>query len=226
MGLKIEQLGLCGAGKTTFLNNLAPKIQSELNLKISYPVKPSSIRIILTLFKIVLIGLISEPIVFSKFILIAENWWLLKKIAYRHAGIVKRSNEDSILADSGILQPFISFEIEKNLSDTSIPIRCLLRGCPLPDIIINFHISPITAKERYELRGLRGEGQLIRENSENYFHRAEELHKRLISYCEEKKIYIIDIDPQYEFTDKYLKDKLLEIRKVLTEEKKEYEEIL
>ncbi len=115
MSLKLEFVGLCGAGKTTFLNNLASEIESNLNLLISYPIKPSRKNIIISFSRIFLFGLISEPLILIKFLLRAESWWLIKKIAYRYAGIAERADEDSILADSGILQPFISFEIEKNL---------------------------------------------------------------------------------------------------------------
>ena len=74
--------------------------------------------------------------------------------------------------------------------------------------------------ERYEQRGLRGDGQLIRKNSANYFHRAHQLHEKLISYCKKRNISVIDIDSQSDFTDEYLKIKLSEIRRILTDENK------
>ena len=220
MVVRIEQLGLCGAGKTTFLNKLATKMESDLNLKISYPIKPPRTSIVMSFFKMFFFCLLTEPFVFIHFLFRKKNWWLIKKISLRSAGIRERGDNNCILADSGVLQPFISFEIEENHSNISIPVQCLLKYCPLPNIILNFHVSSSTAMERYEQRGLRGEGQLIRKNSANYFHRAHQLQEKLISYCKKRNISVIDIDSQSEFTDEYLMIKLSEIRKILTDENK------
>ena len=69
-----------------------------------------------------------------------NNRWLVNKIAYRSAGINCRKDRSVILIDSGILQPFISFEIEENSLDISVPIHPILNGCALPDVVIVFKL--------------------------------------------------------------------------------------
>lgn len=220
MGLKIEQFGLCGAGKTTFLKSFAPMLESYSHLNISKPIIPSQKKLFICFIKILLTGFLIRPMIFTRFLLKNESWWLVKKLAYRYASSTDQINGNLLLEDGGILQPFLSFEIEKNLSNILVPFDCLLKCCQLPDIVLNFNVSPSIAMTRYETRGLKGEGQTIRENSKIYFHRASELQKKLITYCQKKKVYIIDIDSQHEFTNKYIKAKFNEINTLLTEEKK------
>ena len=228
MGLKIEQFGLCGAGKTTFLECFAPMLESYPLLNISKPIIPSQKRLIICFIKILLSGFLTRPMIFTRFLLKKESWWLVKKIAYRYACSANQINNNLLLEDSGILQPFLSFEIEENLSNIIVPIDCLLKYCQLPDIVLNFNISPAIAMTRYERRGVRGEGQTIRKNSEVYFHRASELQKKLISYCKQKEVYIIDVDSQHEFTNRYIKTKFNEINALLRNKKREkkYETVI
>jgi len=214
MGLKVELLGLCGVGKTTFLSALTSRSEFDLDLALVYPVVPPRSRTLRSLIRILLVGFFTEPLTFSRFITNISNWWLIKKIAYRSAGISLRDDERAIFVDSGILQPFLSFEIEEKLSDSTIPVHSLLNGCPLPDLVVVFSVLPRIAKQRYEQRGLCGEGKLIRQNSEEYFSRAEELRKKLVDYCKEKNVQIIRVDASCQFTEEYLRCKLVEIQNV------------
>ena len=56
MKVKVELLGLCGAGKTTFLNELSSELNSDKYLGIEYPVIPSLWQTFLSLIKILIIG--------------------------------------------------------------------------------------------------------------------------------------------------------------------------
>jgi len=215
MGYKVEFLGLCGAGKTTFLNKLSFELESEKYLGISHPVIPSLWQTFLSLIKILIVGFFYSPVSFSHFLLRKNNWWLVKKIALRSAGIKLRGNSNFILVDSGIFQPFLSFEIEENMMDSYIPIHAILAGCDLPNLLLNFVVAPEIAMERYKVRGLRGDGKLIRTNSKSYFNKAEKLRKDLVNYCKTKNIQIIDVDSTGDFSQEFIKSKLIEINKYI-----------
>lgn len=220
MSYKVEFLGLCGAGKTTFLNELSCELKSYKYLGIEHPVTPSIWQTFLFLIKILIIGFFCSPVSFSHFLLKKNNWWLVKKIAFRSAGIKLRGERNFILVDSGILQPFLSFEIEENVIDSNIPIHAILAGCNLPDLLLNFVIDPKIAMERYEERGLRGDGKLIRANSKSNFNKAEKLRKDLISYCKKNKVVIVEVDSTQDFSQEFIKSKLMEINKYIKKEDK------
>ena len=167
----------------------------------------------LSLIKILIVSFYYSPISFSRFLLKKNNWWLVKKIALRSAGIKIRGKNNIILVDSGILQPFLSFEIEENMIDSNIPIHAILAGCDLPNLLLNFVVDPKIAMKRYEERGLRGDGKLIRANSESYFNKAEKLRKALISYCKMKNVHIVEVDSSQDFSQEFINSKLIEINK-------------
>ena len=215
MGFKVEFLGLCGAGKTTFLKKLSSELESEKYLGLAHPVIPSLWQTFLSLIKILIVGFFYSPVSFSHFLLKKNNWWLVKKIALRSAGIKLRGENNFILVDSGILQPFLSFEIEENIIDSTVPIHAILAGCDLPNLLLNFVVVPEIAMERYKERGLRGDGKLIRTNSKSYFNKAEELRKDLVNYCKTKNIQIIDVDSTGDFSQEFIKSKLIEINKYI-----------
>ena len=223
MGLKIELLGLCGSGKTTFLTALTSALESKTDLGLAHPLAPPISQIPIRLIRIFCIGLFTEPITFARFIINKSNWWLLKKVAYRSAGISSRGDDNVILIDSGILQPFLSFEIEERQSNSIIPIRAILEACVLPKLVIVFIVPPKIALKRYEQRGLSGKGKLIRKNSGRYFNRAEELRKNLVEYCEMKNVQIIEVDSSQQFSEKYLKMKLTEIQKFINKREIKHE---
>jgi hypothetical protein len=222
MGYKIELVGLCGAGKSTFIAALEDRLISDEVIELDHPVIPNLLFFAIYILKILLFGFATEPIVFSKFLSKRSNWWLVKKVAYRQAGMRLRGNKNYILVDCGTLQPFLSFEIEEKVTNSNVPIEPLLCGCKLPDIILFFHVSPFLAKNRYEIRGKRGQGRVARKNCDQYFERAEEVRKNLFEYCKRMEIKTIELDTTQDFTDQYITSTLIEIKKNLSniEEKK------
>lgn len=224
MGFKIELLGLCGAGKTTFLTALTSRLESNVGLGLAYPLVPPISQTLVSLSRILWVGFLTEPIIFSRFIIKKSNWWLVKKVAFRSAGISFRGHDNVILIDSGILQPFLSFEIEERLSNSIIPTSAILEGCVLPDLAIVFIVPPKLAMKRYEQRGVSGKGKLIRKNSERYFNRAEELRKNLVEYCEMNNVEIIEVDSSQQFSEKYLNSKLTEIQKFINKREGKHEQ--
>ena len=53
MGFKIELLGLCGVGKTTFLKAIKSKLVSNMDLGLAYPIVPPKNYIVLSLKNII-----------------------------------------------------------------------------------------------------------------------------------------------------------------------------
>ena len=214
MGLKLEFLGLCGAGKTTFINALEDKLTGKTHFGLARPIVHKVNHTIIYFIRILILGFLREPVIFFQFLLQKNNWWLIKKLAYRQASIYLRENRSIILVDSGILQPFLSFEIEEKITNSEVPIKSLLNGISLPEAVVVLKVPPSVAKKRYEQRGVNGQGRLIRVNSEEYFNRAEELQKKLIGYCIDRQVKTIEVDSRYEFTEEYLSKKLSEIQNV------------
>jgi thymidylate kinase len=223
MGCKIELLGLCGAGKSSFLTALTSELESKTDLGLAQPLVTPISQMPVRLIRILWIGLFTETITFVRFVINKSNWWLVKKVAYRSAAISFRGDDNVILVDSGILQPFLSFEIEERLSSSIIPITGILEGCVLPDLAIVFIVPPRLAMQRYEQRGLSGKGKLIRKNSGRYFNRAEELRKNLVAYCEMKNVQIIEVDSSQQFSQKYLDSKLKEIQEFINKREGKHE---
>ena len=96
MGFKIELLGLCGVGKTTFITAINSRLVSNTDFDLAYPIVPPISRTVLSLIKILCFGFFSEPINFGRFILNKNNRWLVKKVAFRSAGINYRKNDNFI----------------------------------------------------------------------------------------------------------------------------------
>ena len=119
------------------------------------------------------------------------------------------------MIDGGVLQPFISFEIEKKITNMQVPINELLRCLSLPKVILLFEVSEQIAKERYERRGLNGNSQLLRENSAYYFRNANIAKDIIKKYCMARKIKLIIVNSNNKFTNKYINIKAREIIKKL-----------
>ena len=90
----------------------------------------------------------------------------------------------------------------------------------MPNLLLNFVVDPKIAMERYKQRGLRGDGKLIRSNSKSNFNKAEQLRKNLISYCKMNKVEIIEVDSTQNFSQEFIKNKLIEINKYIKKEDK------
>ena len=157
----IETFGLCGAGKSTFLNELTEILAAEgedLYHIVEKPVVPSAVAtfheaggILIKVFKYDCMGIL-------KFLFSYKSWWLPLKLGYRSAGLNMRNQERGLfLIDSGLLQPFVSFEIEVNSSEKKFPIGAFLLAISLPSLVIYVRVSAKTAFKRYTNRdsGLR-----------------------------------------------------------------------
>ena len=113
MGFKIELLGLCGAGKTTFITAINSRLVSNIDFGLAYPIVPPISHTVLSLIKIRCFGFFTEPINFGRFILNKSNWWLVKKVAFRSAGINYRKNDNFILISKELIctNPFVIYVV-------------------------------------------------------------------------------------------------------------------
>lgn len=205
MKVTIEVVGLCGAGKTTFIKLLEKKIIKK-NKKIIFqnPKKNNLFLYYFYILKILSKSLYYQFFYVIFFLTIKSNWWLIKKIAYREAGLLKKEGAISILKDTGIMQPFISFEIEHKASNAKVPLDTLLKVISKPDIIIFFNIKKETAIKRYHERYLKGYGKPLRKNSEYYFDQADRIKTMMIEYCKHHNIRIVNVNSENEFNDEYI----------------------
>jgi len=215
VGYKIELVGLCGAGKTTFITALGQGLLLNDQIILEKPVIPDRTTYLVTLIKILCLALLSRPLGLLRFLATDANWWLLKKIALRQAGLKLRSANNCILVDSGSLQPFLSFEIEEKLDNSRVPMEALLGGCKLPDIVLSFYVAPDLAIDRYRLRGERGEGKKLRENASYHFDRAVQMQERLMAYCKKMKVEIIEVNTSNPLSSEMVSSKLSELKLTL-----------
>jgi thymidylate kinase len=171
----IETYGLCGAGKSTILNKLISVFRSRCPeyLAIERPVEPSLVATLYQAGPIIMKAIRREPAATVKFLAAYQSWWLPLKLAYRLAGMNMRGDDEArLLIDSGILQPFVSFEIERNVSMKKIPIDALLNTLPLPDLIIYIRVSAETAFNRYISRGRINGKKKLRETLRGRFQKG------------------------------------------------------
>lgn len=203
-----ELIGLCGAGKSTFILKLKKYLRKyDYKVDFVYPSNPSINSVLLQLFLILIKTLLKQPITTCNFLRHSSNWWLIKKLAFRQASYKRKKNnvKTQILIDSGILQPFISFEIEYRKSNIKIPIKALLSSISLPDYVLVFEVNESLAMKRYEDRGLRNEGYKIRKNSLNFFKEANIVKNIIVKYCKKNKKQVLKIDSTNKFTIRQIK---------------------
>jgi thymidylate kinase len=211
MSARIELVGLCGAGKSTFISAVKNKLKGNDSLSLVYPVAQPLYLTRYYILEILMRAFIRDPVNTFVFFMRKSNWWLLKKLAYRAASNSERYEGNLIVVDSGVLQPFLSFEIEERTSESEVPLCTLLKSVSLPDVVIFFYIPSWQAKERYEYRWLKGEGKEIRENSVKYFDEAEKIRKKIFNYCKMHNTKIIEVDSSKDFTEKYVDEKIVNI---------------
>ena len=181
----IETFGLCGAGKSTILKELVPILMMEsggLYPVFEKPVDPGAIATFIETGRIILKVSKRDPTGLLKFLIAYKNWWLPLKLGYRSAGMKTRNRKQvALLIDCGLLQPFISFEVEVNTSEKGIPLHAFLLAISLPALVIYVRVSAEKAFQRYVTRNIiAGKGlkkNHLRRRFENGFRICEQLHE-------------------------------------------------
>lgn len=159
MPVLIEVLGLPGAGKSTIMGRLE---HERFDLPEFH--KPIDLGITALLRKLVHLACrlaLRNPSTLLRLSARADGRWLLSKLAYRWAGLDKRV-DGSLLLDSGLLQPLLSYAAE--YSDGVVHIEdviAVLSVLPLPKAIVYIDSGVETAYQRYcrrqQLTGRRAE---------------------------------------------------------------------
>jgi thymidylate kinase len=150
----IELVGLCGAGKTTLAGKLAPLLARDTGNVIrpfSRPL-PGGTNVLLAAAALASRTLYRCPSEALPLLLNRAGLRLFAKLGYRIAGLAYKSPEPSLISESGVLQPLISFDAQLNYAGLVVPLDAILRQLPQPDLVIRVDLSPEIAFERYRLR--------------------------------------------------------------------------
>jgi len=183
----IEIFGLCGAGKTTILNDLASALQSgtsSLETNVSFPTAPGPVHSLCETLRITAGALRNSPREVSKFIANKNNWWLPLKLGYRSSAMKKKGDlQRVLLVDGGILQPFISFSVEYNILLKKVPTDPFLSALALPSHAVYVRTSPEVAQKRYLAREEENQRPVNKENLGARFAAAFEICEYLYTKC-------------------------------------------
>jgi thymidylate kinase len=145
----IEYFGLCGAGKTTIHNLIVQNLEESKIISFE-PKRVSSILHYLNALVILMKMMAYHPMKTILFLRHFSNRWVFLKLGLRVASLKTRKFTGiSILKDSGVLQPIVSFEIEENKTNDAAPVKELLDFVPLPDVAFFVRVDPDIAMSRY-----------------------------------------------------------------------------
>lgn len=201
---RTEVFGLCGAGKTTLARELVRGAKgpssSGLPIRIEGPVVPGGWRAAFETTLVVGRYGLRDPIGCQRLLRDPAGRWLLFKLGYRIAGLWVRGDlSETLLVDSGVIQPLVSFDIEHNFRGIEWDPRPLLRGLPLPARAVYVRVRPSVALERYMQRerssgrGVSEDGIWERFNrafrtAERVYEACVDLGVRCLSYENEKPV--------------------------------------
>jgi hypothetical protein len=154
-GFVVEMIGLCGAGKTTLAEKLLPLIANSQEADafdvVSRPA-PSGYHALFAAGRLMLAASRHSPQT-ARFLLHGEGRGLALKLGYRLAGLsVRRLPRPTLVTESGILQPIISFEAQINHDGIYMPLEPFLTALPLPNAVIRVDAPAETAFARYKAR--------------------------------------------------------------------------
>lgn len=178
MTVLIEILGLPGAGKSTLMDRLARK-QSDLP-ELLKPIDPGGEAVLRKMARLAARMVLRNPASLLRLTLRADGRWLLTKLAYRWAGLGKRSGS-GLLLDSGLLQPLLSYAAEYSERPVCIDdALAALHALPLPQAVVYLDSGAETAHRRYrqrqQLTGRRAETEV----TPTGFAQAQEICDRIV----------------------------------------------
>ena len=184
----VEIFGLCGAGKTSVAQKLLLAVEpgAEPWLRPEGPVAPSGWISVLTAGRLFMTLGLRDPSACMRLLSNSAGRWLILKLGYRVAGLRKRGNiAGSLLLDSGVLQPLISFEVEYNLSFLQIDALGIIKNLPLPSCAIYVKVEPGVAMRRYLGREKENGRTIYMRNIEMRFTKGFDMAERLYRACED-----------------------------------------
>ena len=198
----VEFFGLCGAGKTTFLDQL-PKFLSPraCDLLQDRCVPPIGKHARFHSLSVLLQAAMRAPVgVFQLLALDNRGLSLFQKIGYRLASISGQERAKTrLLVDSGVIQPLITYVIEDQKGNYPLPVAALMGALPMPRLAIYFTVSPEIAMSRYVEREAQ---DLSRPRRRNHgggefierFNQGRVLCETLATYLQARDVHLIKID--------------------------------
>ena len=88
----------------------------------------------------------------------------------RGAGLrMRKLVQKTLLLDSGLLQPFISFVVERNVRLRTVPVKAFLKAIRVPAFAIYVRVSPDTALRRFVTREATAGREFNEKNLEKRF---------------------------------------------------------
>jgi len=203
----IEFFGLCGAGKTTFLDQL-PRFLSpracDLLLDRYQPAIGRRARF--HSFSVLLQTAMRSPVdLFRLLVLDSGGLSLFQKIGYRLASISGQGRAEAcLLVDSGVIQPLITYVIEDQKGSCPLPVAALMEPLPMPSLAVYFTVSSKTAMDRYVEREAQDRSRPRRRNhgGEDFierFNNGRVLCENLATYLQERNVRLIKVDLSHGF---------------------------
>ncbi|MFC1883609.1 hypothetical protein ACFL2O_02455 [Thermodesulfobacteriota bacterium] len=208
----VEYFGLCGAGKTT-VHKLIMKCVDNSKVISFEPKRVSPILLYLHALGIFTKMVAHHPIKTILFLRYFSNRWIFLKLGLRIASIKSRKfSRISILKDCGILQPIVSFEIEENKTNKTVPAKEILDFLPLPDIVFFVRVNPDIAMSRYLARESKLGHNYSKSISLNRFKKGDKIANIMCQKLEECGVKVIeilnnsDVAIEYSFIDRIINE--------------------
>lgn len=192
----IEMFGLCGAGKSTITNHLAPVLrQCGQSPGVARPIDPGGIRTVNEAIWLALRTAVTNPASVGPRLFRRQVGALFLKLGLRLASMkIRQAPHGTFLIDSGIMQPFVSYYIEQNLLGLNVPLPALLSVVPFPAAAVYVRTEPELAYRRYVARQREIGGSLNEQGLRGRFDDGFALCEWLHEYCTAVKLPTLVID--------------------------------
>jgi len=143
----IELFGLCGAGKSTITNSLLPYFETGCRgFDVARPISPDGVRTIVRAAGLALRAAFVNPADVCRLLAHRQGISLFLKLGLRLASMeVRKARPWTLLVDSGIVQPLVSYLVEQNVKKLNLPLRALMSTVPFPSAVIYVRVKPEVA---------------------------------------------------------------------------------
>ena len=211
----IELFGLCGAGKSTITNGLIPHFETGCSgLDVARPISPGGVRTISRAAGLALRATIVDPVSVCRFLAHRQGTALFLKLGLRLASMeVRKARPRTLLVDSGIVQPLVSYLIEQNTSKLNIPLCALMSTVPFPSAVVYVRVKPEVAYRRYlERQSVFGD-RTVHQSLRSRFDDGYVLCEWLQDYCTFKNVPNVVVDA----SDRLAPDQMADLaRRIMT----------
>jgi thymidylate kinase len=188
MTITIELVGLCGAGKTTLAGKLSPFLAGA-GLRLFSRPQPSGAAALSAAGILAARMLGKRPRETASLLTSSAGRHFIAKLGYRVAGLRYKPAQATLISESGVVQPIISFEAQNNYAATAIPLDAILSEIPRPEILVRIDLAPEIAFERYCRRESAHTHRI--EGTLETFSRAQEALDKICRFYTERQGQVI-----------------------------------